>query len=129
VDAFWTDARNIFETASQAARAGWQDCDLAILIDPQGAIHMMDAGGWSLPSLAADRGAQAAYRVTRQSGRVQVEGRAGSRTCLLAGEFPGETARRLLAGPLPFYHEAPTGFRRLAQPVREYPFMRGMYEQ
>lgn len=97
VGAFWEDAQSIFETASDARRSGSPDCDLAILIGPQGDIHMLDAAGWALPGLLAQHGARTVYRVTRQRGKVRLEGRSGSETCLLQADSPATTARHLLA--------------------------------
>jgi len=97
VGAFWADAENIFETARQASQSGSPDCDWAILIGPQGDIRMLEAGGWALPSLLAQHGAATAYRITRERGRVCLEGRRGSQTCLLRSESPAATARHLLA--------------------------------
>ena len=94
--AFWHDAQSIFETARQASRSGSEDCDLAILIGPQGGIQMLDASGWALPCLAAHHGARTAYRVTRAGGSVSLEGRCGSETCLLRSDSPREMGRRLL---------------------------------
>jgi hypothetical protein len=96
VEAFWTDAENIFETARQASQSGSPDCDWAILIGPQGDIRMLAADGWALPSLAAQHGAQTAYRVTREGGSVCLEGRRGLESCLLRSESPAATAGRLL---------------------------------
>lgn len=98
--AFWADAQSIYETARQAAQAGSPDCDLAILIGAQGDVHMLDATGWAVPTLMAEYSARAVYRVTREGGNVRLEGRSGSRTCLLASESHAETARQLLAGPM-----------------------------
>ena len=94
--AFWADAENLFETARQAS--GSPDCDWAILIGPQGEIRMLDAAGWALPSLLAQHGAETAYRITREGGRVCLEGRRGSQTCQLRSESPAAAARHLLAG-------------------------------
>ena len=58
---------------------------------------MMDATGWALDGLAAEHGAQTIYRVTRERGDIRLEGRAGSRTCLLRSESPAATAGHLLA--------------------------------
>jgi hypothetical protein len=99
--AFWADAANIFETARQASQSGSTDCDWAILIGPQGDIRMMDGAGWSLPGLLAHHGAETAYRVTRERGRVCLEGRQGSQTCLLRSEPPAVAARHLLSHHLP----------------------------
>jgi len=57
---------------------------------------MLDAAGWALPSLLAQHGAETAYRVTREGGRVRLEGRRGSQTCLLRSESAAATARHLL---------------------------------
>ena len=86
--AFWADAQNLFETASQAGRSNADDCDWAILVGAQGEIRMLDASGWALPGLIAEYGARTAYRLTRQNGRVRLEGRHGSDACLLWSENP-----------------------------------------
>lgn len=99
--AFWADAENIFETARQAYQSGSPDCDWAILIGPQGDIRMLEAAGWALPSLLAQHGAETAYRVTREGGRVCLEGRHRFETCLLRSESPDATARHLLQCQVP----------------------------
>jgi hypothetical protein len=102
VRAFWTDAEGIFETARDASLAGSPDCDLAILIGPQGEIHMLEAAGWALAGLLAEYGGKTAYRVTRERGQVWLEGRSGGDTCLLRSESPAVAARHLLA-----FHASP----------------------
>jgi len=114
VGAFWTDAGNIFETARQASQGGSPDCDWAILIDPQGAIRMLPADGWALSSLLAQHDAATAYRVTRESGRVCLEGRRGLQSCLLRSESPAAAARQLLARHLPCAAGSMPGAARLA---------------
>ena len=99
--AFWADAENLFETASLASHSGSPDCDWAILIGPQGDIRMLDAAGWALPSLLAHHGAETAYRVTREGGRVSLEGRRRSQTCLLQSESPAAIASQLLGCRVP----------------------------
>jgi hypothetical protein len=96
VGAFWTDAEAIFETARQASQSGSPDCDWAIVIGPQGDIRMLEATGWALSCLLAQHGAETAYRVTREGGRVCLEGRHGSQTCQLRSESPAVAARHLL---------------------------------
>ncbi|HUO30816.1 MAG TPA: hypothetical protein VMU80_16445 [Bryobacteraceae bacterium] len=98
VGAFWADAESLFETARQAEQAGLPDCDLAILIGPQGGIHMLPAAGWSLTGLLAEHGAQTAYRVTREHGGLRLEGRSGPDTCLLRRASDNDIARELLGG-------------------------------
>lgn len=97
--AFWKDAESLFETARQASGSG-SDCDWAILVSPQGGIRILGAVGWTLPNLAAEHGAQTAYRVTREDGCVRLEGRHGTDTCVLRSESPAATARSLLRGEL-----------------------------
>lgn len=57
--------------------------DLAILIDRQGGIRMLDPTGWSLPALSADFGASAVYTVQRRGRTVRVEGWRGGERCLI----------------------------------------------
>jgi len=102
VRAFWADAESLFETARSGAQTGSTDCDLAVLIGPQGQIHMREAAGWDLEGLRAEYGAETAYRVMRERGRVRLEGKSGSQTCLLETESASQTARQLL-GSHPAY--------------------------
>ena len=97
VSGFLADVGQIFEVAAAATGAGEAVCDMAILVQPDGSLRMMDASGWQLPALAAHTGAQTVYRVTRNSGRVRVEGRSGFRSCLLESETPAHKAAALLA--------------------------------
>ena len=57
--------------------------DLAILIDRQGGMRMLDANGWSLPALSAEFGAAAVYKVERRARTVRVEGWGGAERCLI----------------------------------------------
>ncbi len=118
---FWADAENLFETARQATQAGSPDCDWAILIGPQGDIRMLDAAGWALPSLLAQHGSETAYRITREAGRVCLEGRRGSQTCLLRSESPAATARRLLGCHPPTAAWSQPGMALLAAAVPSPP--------
>ncbi len=61
---------------------------------------MLDAAGWTLPSLVTEHGARTAYRITRESGRVRLEGCHGPDTCLLSSVSPAATVHSLLGGPL-----------------------------
>jgi len=63
--------------------AGRDTSDLAILIDRQGGMRMLDPQGWSLPALCAEFGATAAYTVGRRGRTVRVEGWAGGERCLI----------------------------------------------
>ena len=67
---------------------------------------MLAANDWPLQSLAQHHGARMVYRVSRQDGAVRVEGRAGSRACLLESAKPNRAAR-LLPADRPQYHLVP----------------------
>ena len=95
VSGFLQDAEGILETAQAAA----SHSDFTILISPEGTIHMLADSDWPLASLAQHHGSRTLYRVSRNSGRVSVEGRSGNQTCRLETESCQSVARRLLAGP------------------------------
>jgi hypothetical protein len=95
VSGFLADAGHIFEVATAAA--GEPASDLAIVVQADGALHLMDATGWQLAALAAHTGAQTVYRVSRSAGRVRVEGRCGPRSCTLETDTPARQAAALLA--------------------------------
>jgi len=117
VEAFWTDARSLFETACRASDSGLPDCDLAILVSEQAGIRVMEADGWELASLRAHHGAQAVYRITRQGGSVKLQGRRGAMACLLHTEPPADIARQLLnAVPAGYLQSAGAGSAALLPP-------------
>jgi len=127
VGAFWTDAANLFETARQADGYGSPDCDWAILIGANGGIRMLQATGWTLPALLAQHGAEAAYRVTRESGHVRLEGLNRSETCVLGSESPAAAARRLLGGAAPAATWRP-GVPMLPAPAHPAPCPEGTWK-
>jgi len=81
VSAFLQQAEDILEVAVAGNRCGAGD--VAILIDRQGGMRMLDPTGWSLPALSAEFGASAVYRVERRGGAVRVEGWGGGQRCLI----------------------------------------------
>jgi hypothetical protein len=94
VSAFLKHAEEIFATARTA---GTEDCDLSILVNREGGIHIIAGADWQLESLRAHHSASAAYRVHRTNGRVRLEARSATQSCLLAAERP----ERALLPPLP----------------------------
>ncbi len=90
---FLADAQGILETA---CTAGGEDSDLAILVDREGSIRVVEAAGLPLDALQLHFGAQTAYRIRRTFSTVRVEGRAGSHSCLLEAKRLPHTAKRLL---------------------------------
>ena len=102
VKAFLRQAEEILDIAvSSDENAG----NLAILIDRQGGMRMLDPSGWSLPALCAAYGASAAYTVERRGRTVRVEGWGGGERCLIqrdcrprrAADLPGAGHRWLAA--------------------------------
>jgi hypothetical protein len=89
-------ARNILDAAESASRSGQTCTEMTILIGPEGHIRMVADSDWPLESLARHHGAQSAYRVSEETGRIRVEGRDGMRRCLLESSSPARIARLLL---------------------------------
>lgn len=86
MSAFLKHAEEILETAGQGSG---EDCRLSILVGRDGAIRMVAGSDWELEPLRMHHGAQAAYRVTRRAGCVQLEGRSDEGACLLhSGQEP-----------------------------------------
>jgi hypothetical protein len=98
VSRFVEHAQNILDAAESASAHGESCTDMTILIGQEGAIRMVADSDWPLDSLALHHGARSAYRVSQRSGSVRVEGREGSRTCVLESVPPAQVARMLLAG-------------------------------
>jgi hypothetical protein len=88
-------AQQLLETAVAAAENGALFSEMTVLIGPDGAIQMSADSDWPLDSLARERGARTAYRVTSYRGGIRVEGREGLRKCVLEA-----TAPRLAAAAL-----------------------------
>ncbi len=68
---------------------------MTILVGRDG-IRMIADSEWPLDSLLWHHGADTAYRVTERRGSIRVEGREGSRRCLLEANSHARTARALL---------------------------------
>jgi hypothetical protein len=97
VSRFVEHARQIMEAAESASSRGETCSEMTILIGQDGAIRMIAESDWPLDSLAWHHGAKSAYRVSERRGAVRVEGREGSRTCVMQSTTPAETARLLLS--------------------------------
>jgi hypothetical protein len=80
VRGFLQQAEDILDVAA-GGDASLQD--VAMLIDRQGGMRMLDPAGWTLPALSAEYGATAVYKVERRGATVRVEGWNGSQRCLL----------------------------------------------
>ncbi|MFY9726531.1 MAG: hypothetical protein WB579_09140 [Bryobacteraceae bacterium] len=93
MNAFLRNAEELFATAQEGAG---DDCQVSVLVGPDGGIHMVFGSDWGLEPLRHHHGARAAYRVTRSGGRVAVEGRSAGATCRLEAARP---ARVLFGSP------------------------------
>ncbi|HOK47337.1 MAG TPA: hypothetical protein PLA43_06265 [Bryobacteraceae bacterium] len=95
---FLENARQIFDAAQAAMRAGQTPSDLTILINEEGHIEVLAESDWPLDRLLADRGARIAYRVRaeRRGGGICLEGRSISEYCRLE---TADRAREALRGP------------------------------
>lgn len=99
-ETFFENASRLFETARNSAQAGSSN-EFIILIGHDGSIRVIANSDWPLESLESHYGARMAFRVRHtEDRRVRLEGRAGSRTCLLEAEKPDGAARLLLANPV-----------------------------
>lgn len=88
--------QQIFDSAVAASQAGGSPSQMTILIGDDDRISMVADSDWPLDSLARERGAKSAYRVTGAGGSIRVEGRQGLRRCVMESEDPARTARLLL---------------------------------
>ena len=79
---FTEQAHSILDAAETAARHGQACSDTTILIGLDGNIRILADCDWPLDSLQSHHGASTAYRVSRESDKVRVEGREGLRRCL-----------------------------------------------
>lgn len=75
-------AQELLEAALNAPVAS----EMTILICADGSLRLCADSDWPLDSLARERGAQAAYRVSTRGSSVRVEGRQGQSTCILESQ-------------------------------------------
>ena len=92
VDTFFENAQRIFDVAR--TDSGAEASDFALLVRPDGSLHMIMESEWNLDAVALDTGAQSAYRVSRSRDGVRVSGRSGASQCELS--CPGFSRSRLL---------------------------------
>jgi hypothetical protein len=99
VSAFLRQAKEIF---TEARRAGPEDCDMAILVNRDGGIHMIAGADWELEPMRLHYGASAAYRVNRSGGDVKLEARRANEICTLVSN-PSLRARNHSLTDFPQY--------------------------
>jgi len=96
VSLFAEHVQQLLDAAQSATGQGETCSDMTILIGQDNGIHMIAGSDWPLHSLALDRGARAAYRITGLGGSIRVEGREGPRHCVMQTTSPARTARMML---------------------------------
>jgi hypothetical protein len=82
---FAEQAQSLMDAALEALNRGESCQEMTVLIGRDGGIQMCADSDWPLDSLMLDRGARTGYRVSPRRGSVRVEGREGSRRCVLEG--------------------------------------------
>jgi len=65
---------------------------VAILIDRQGGLRMLDPSGWSLPALRQEYGARSVFTVDRHAGFIRVEGWDGTQRCVIERPLTGRSS-------------------------------------
>jgi hypothetical protein len=94
---FVENATRILEAAENAMRSGATPTPMTILVRPEGTLEVLSDSDSPLDTLQMVRGAAMVYRINQQNGRVRVEGRAGSNTCIFETEKPVHAAQRALS--------------------------------
>jgi hypothetical protein len=84
VDTFLENAQRIFEVARMDS--GAETSDFALLVRPDGSLHVIMETEMNLDVAAIENGARTAYRVSRSRGGVRVSGRNGESRCELSCE-------------------------------------------
>ena len=94
---FWENATQLLEAAVASGNVGFPTTEsMTVLIGNEGGIDILMNNDWPLGRIAQERGAQRAYRVTRENGRVSVNGTDGTSTCRLQTESPDSKLKQLL---------------------------------
>jgi hypothetical protein len=106
VDAFFRNAQEIFDVAR--AGASERSSDFALLIRPDGGLHLIMDSPVSLEAAAVHGGARTAYFVSRSGGGVRVTGQAPGRSCVLEEGGRSSAAFRLLRDQ-PLYQKMVSG--------------------
>jgi hypothetical protein len=96
VGRIWEDAASILETASAAGQN--EPSDIAILIDRQNGMRIVNADGWQLDALCREYQAAAAYTVKRTSRSVVVEAQDGQTQCVLKKSIGGQLPFSAMSG-------------------------------
>ena len=81
MNSFLENAQQLFDVARADNKA--EDLDFALLVRPDGGLHLIMESSAPFDSPVDYAEARVAYRVTRSGGGVRVQGKNGAQTCLL----------------------------------------------
>jgi hypothetical protein len=105
VDTFLENAQRIFDVAR--ADSGAENSEFALLVRPDGSLHIVMESSMNLDAVAAENGARTAYRVCRSRDGVRVSGQNGTSRCELSCELSsvrsGMPAKSALLRDQPLY--------------------------
>lgn len=96
VSLFWDNASRLLEAALKGAGSGPVTESITVLIGAEGGIHLIAGADWPLERLRAERGAQAAYRIQHNTGKIELIGEDGANRCRLEAARPPSPALELL---------------------------------
>jgi len=100
VSRFLDDAAEILDAAERSLAADLDPSDYTILIDSTGSMRILSDCDWPLDSLQREHGSRTVYRVSRTGNSVRVEGREGSRSCVLeSGDSRRATPQPMTTAP------------------------------
>jgi hypothetical protein len=94
VDSFLERAQQILDVA-QSDPSGSRE-DFALLIRPDGGLHLVMESEFTLEAVSEYAGARSAYRVTRSGSGVRVQGWSSGRKCVLEEKSTADLARDLM---------------------------------
>ena len=94
MNTFFENAQRLFEVARADSSA--ENTDFALLVRPDGGLHLIMETPLSLEAAAIHAGARTAYRVTRTRDAVLVTGRNAGQQC----SFEDRTRSKRVSGEL-----------------------------
>ena len=104
MDAFYTDAQQIFDVARIAsenvASENQPTGAFIVVVRPDGGLHFFMDGAVSLEGTAALTATKSAYLVTRSARGVKVEGRNFAKTCVLEDKSPNPVTPYWMTSPV-----------------------------
>ncbi len=94
MDSFLEHAQQILDVA-HSDTSGLRE-DFALLIRPDGGLHLIMESEFTLEAASEYAGARSAYRVTRSGQGVRVQGWSSGRKCVLEEKSTADLARDLM---------------------------------